>query len=148
MCLWQPSYVLYHYNDVIMGAMASQITSITIVYLAVYSGEDQRKNQSSASLAFVRAIHWWPVNFPHKGPVMWKTIPFDYVIMLRLWLIPVFIKYTQRNMLHALLCFVNGGCKPYHSWLSQYCISSELSSWVSAKDYFFVAIWLKHQNFL
>ena len=43
-----------HYNDVIMGAMASQITSLTIVYSVVYSGTDQRKHQSSTSLAFVR----------------------------------------------------------------------------------------------
>ena len=43
-----------HYNDVIMGALASQITSLTIVYSTVYSGADQRKHQSSASLAFVR----------------------------------------------------------------------------------------------
>ena len=47
----------FHYNDVMMGAMASQITSITIVYLSVYSGADQRKHQSSASLAFVWGIH-------------------------------------------------------------------------------------------
>ena len=52
-----------HYNDVIMGAMASEITSLTIVYSTVYSGADhQRKQQSSASLAFVRGIHRWPVN--------------------------------------------------------------------------------------
>ena len=42
-----------HYNDVIMGAIASQITSLTIVYSTVYSDADQRKHQSSASLAFV-----------------------------------------------------------------------------------------------
>ena len=46
-----------HYNDVIMGAIASQITSLTIVYSIVYSDADQRKHQSSASLAFVRRIH-------------------------------------------------------------------------------------------
>ena len=40
-----------------MGAMASQITSLATVYLTVYSGSDQRKYQSSASLAFVREIH-------------------------------------------------------------------------------------------
>ena len=51
-----------HYNDVIMSAMASQITSLTIVYSTVYAGADQRKHQSSASLAFVRGIHRWPVN--------------------------------------------------------------------------------------
>ena len=43
-----------HYSDVIMGTMASQITSLTIVYSTVYSGADQRKRQSSASLAFVK----------------------------------------------------------------------------------------------
>ena len=64
-----------------MGTMASQITSLTIVYSAVYSGTDQRKHQSSASLAFVWGIHRWPVNSPHKGPVTRKIIPFDDVIM-------------------------------------------------------------------
>ena len=49
-----------HYNDVIMGAIASQITSLTIVYSIVYSDADQRKHQSSASLAFVRGIHRRP----------------------------------------------------------------------------------------
>ena len=55
-----------------MGAMASQITSLTIVYPTVYSDADQRKHQSSASLAFVRGIHQWAVNSPHKGPVTRK----------------------------------------------------------------------------
>ena len=49
-----------HYNDVVMGTMASQITSLTIVYSIVYSGGDQRKHQTSAPLAFVRGIHRWP----------------------------------------------------------------------------------------
>ena len=52
-----------HYDDVRMGAIASQITSLAIVYSAFYSGVDQRKNQSSASLAFVWGIHldrWIP----------------------------------------------------------------------------------------
>ena len=46
-----------HYCDVIMGAMAFQIISPTSVYSTVYSGADQRKHQSSLSLAFVRGIH-------------------------------------------------------------------------------------------
>ena len=62
---------------------ASQITSLTIVYSAVYSGRNQRKHQSSASLAFVRGIHRRPVNSPRKGPVMRKMFPFDDVIMIR-----------------------------------------------------------------
>ena len=70
-----------HYNGVIMGAMASQITSLTIVYSIVYSDADQRKRQSSASLAFLRGIHRGPVNSPHKWPVTRKMFPFDDVIM-------------------------------------------------------------------
>ena len=61
-----------HYCDVIMGATASQITSLTIVYSTIHSDADQRKHQSSASLAFVRGIHRWPVISPHKWPVTRK----------------------------------------------------------------------------
>ena len=70
-----------HYDDVITGAMASQITIITIVYSTVYSGADQSKHQSSASLAFVWGIHRGPVNSPHKWSVTRKMFPFDDVIM-------------------------------------------------------------------
>ena len=55
-----------------MSAMSSQITSLTVVYSSVYSGADQRKHQSYASLAFVLGIHRWPVNSSHKGPVTRK----------------------------------------------------------------------------
>ena len=72
---------MLYYCDVIMGTTASQITSLTIVYLTVYSGTDQRKHQNSASLAFVRGFHRWPVISPHKGPVTRKLFPFDDVIM-------------------------------------------------------------------
>ena len=67
-----------------MGAIASQITSLTIVYSDVYSDVDQRKHQSSASLAFVQGIHRRPVNSPHKWPVTRKMFPFDDVIMVGL----------------------------------------------------------------
>ena len=62
--------------------MASQITSLTIVYSIVYSDADKRKHQSSASLAFVRGIHRGPVNSPQKWPVTREMIPFGDVIML------------------------------------------------------------------
>ena len=74
----------YHYNDVIMGMIASQITSLMIAYSIIYSDADHRKHQSSASLAFVWGIHRGPVNSPHKWPVimvMRKMLPFDDVIM-------------------------------------------------------------------
>ena len=64
--------MIWYYIDVIMTTMASQITSLTVVYAIVYSGADQRKHQSSASLAFMRGIHWdrW---IPHtKGQLRGK----------------------------------------------------------------------------
>ena len=66
-------------QDIIMGVIASQITSLTIVYSnSVYSDADRRKHQSSASLAFVRGIHRGPVNSPHKWPVTRKMFPFIF----------------------------------------------------------------------
>ena len=75
-----------------MGSIASQITSLTIVYSTVYSDADQKKNQSCASLAFVRGIHRGPVNSPHKCPVTRKMFPFDDVIM--------FIEYFSQIWWH------------------------------------------------
>ena len=84
--IWNPacplSAGLEHYCDVIIiSAMASQITNLTIVYPTVYSGTDQRKHQSSTSLPFVGRIQRWLVNSPHKGPVTRKMFPFDDVII-------------------------------------------------------------------
>ena len=70
-----------HYSDVIMGIVASQVTSISVVCLTVCSSTDQRKHQSSTSLTFVRGIHHWLVNSPQKGSVMPKMFPFDDVVM-------------------------------------------------------------------
>ena len=83
--------VIWHYGDVIMCAIASQITSLTIVYSTVYSDAVQRKHQSSASLAYVRWIHRWPVNSPHKWPVTRKMFPFNDVIMERRILVMISI---------------------------------------------------------
>ena len=70
--------ILYptHYNDVMMST-----TRVSIVYSTVCWGQDQEKHKSSASLAFMRGIHRWPVNSPHKRPVTRKMFPFDDVIM-------------------------------------------------------------------
>ena len=74
--------LLFYYSDVIMSSMASQMTSFSNVCSTVCSGADQRKHQGSASVAFLRGIHLWPVVSPHKGPVTQKMFPFDDVIML------------------------------------------------------------------
>ena len=68
-----------------MGTMASQTICVYFVCSTVCSGSDQRIHQTSASLAFVRGIHRWPVNSPHKGAVTRKMFPFDDVIMMLLF---------------------------------------------------------------
>ena len=116
---------LQHYDDVIMSEIASQITSLTIVYSTVHSGADQSKHQSSASLAFVWEIHRWPVNFPHKWPVTRKVFPFDDVIMnsieVRTWIsIYVYIK-TWDVISHSCTNFygdlVKSVLKLGHGWV-------------------------------
>ena len=93
-CVW-------HYGDVIMGTIASEFTSLKIVYSSVYSDADQRKHQSSASLAFVRGIHRGPVNSPHKWPVTRKMFPFDDVIMSQ-GISPVTVEFSRwQYMLHT-----------------------------------------------
>ena len=124
-------YIFYYHSNVIMSAMASQITGISIVYSTVCLGTDQRKHQSSVSPAFVRGIQWWPVNSLHKGPVTKKMFSFDDVVMgnsfsamvycskqLILCMIfsseivsgwfrsgDAYIQYIPRNMHTVLLCF-------------------------------------------
>ena len=86
-----------------MGAMASLIISLTIVYSTDYSDADQRKHQSSASLNFVRGIHRGPVNFPHKWPATRKMSPFDGVIMWHANDHPGFaVSRTQECKIHWL----------------------------------------------
>ena len=94
---WDHHFII-HYSDVIMGTMTSQITSLTIVYSAVYSGTDHRKHQSSASLAFVRGIHHWLVNSLHKRPVTRKMFPFDDIIMCNKNILP--LHPQQQNYKH------------------------------------------------
>ena len=70
--------ICLHYDDVIMTTIASQITSLTVVYLTVYSDRDQRKHQSSASPAFVWGIHrdrWIPrtrASYAENVSIWWR----------------------------------------------------------------------------
>ena len=73
-----------HYGDIIMGVMASQITSVTIVYSIVYSGADKKKTLKLHVTGFCEGNDRLPVNSPHKGPVTRKMFPFDDVIMKQL----------------------------------------------------------------
>ena len=92
-----------HYSDVIMSAMAPQIVGVSIVCPTVCSGADQRKHQSSASLAFLTGIPWWPVNSRHSRPVTRKMFP---ILITSWWEIAVCISVT--------------GCIVYANWHWQF----------------------------
>ena len=123
-------YVLLcsHYNDIIMDTMASQITSLTIVYSTVYLDADQRKHQSSTSLAFVRGIHWGLVNSPHKWPVTRKMFPFDDIIVLFIVDFPIrrpncnFITVSQSQSLSV--------CTTYWFWPARQTYRYRSNTWV------------------
>ena len=113
-----------HYNDVIMSVMASQITSLAIVYSTVHSRRRSKKHRSSASLAFVRGIHRWPVNSPHKGPVTRKMFPFDDFIMKACMANQLgdFYRSIDNSTTHAVMLYMTTtwhgnaflmGCWPY-----------------------------------
>ena len=69
----------FHYNDGIMSSMVSEFTSVSFVCSIVCSSADKRKHKTSASIAFARRIHRLPVDFPHKGLVTWKPLPWTRV---------------------------------------------------------------------
>ena len=101
----------HHYTDVIMGTMTSQITSLTTVYSTVFSGADQRKHQSSASLAFVLGIHRGPVNSPHKWPVTRKMFPFDDVIMISMIFLGLSLQHSHTKL--RVFCQLHVWPTPY-----------------------------------
>ena len=118
---WSVSGILWRVYSitVMMSATASHITSPAIVYSTVYPDANQRKHQSSASLAFVRGIHRWPVNSPHKGPVTRKMFPFDDVILSAAYL---FLKHVDswrdlRYLGAHKTCHSVGSWQ--HPWLKQ-----------------------------
>ena len=93
------NFLPIHYSDVIMSTMSSQITGVSTLCLTVCSDADQRNHQNSASLAFVKEIHWWPVDSTHKGPVTRKMFPFDDVIVVYngqnyLWAVALPVKWS------------------------------------------------------
>ena len=136
---------LWHYIDVIMTTMASQITCLTVVYSTVYSDADQRKHQSSASLAFVWGIHrdrWIPRT---KGQLRGKcfhlmtsswisnniwhystgckflTMPYRYPLLVRNSSYNLAMKYSS-VVFHYF--FETIYTTPKHIWTIYYCRSS------------------------
>ena len=115
-----------------MSAMASQITGVSIVHSTLCSGANQRKYQSSASLAYVRGIHRSPVNSSHKGPVTRKMLPFDDVIMWGMMVrmiswVPLrastkqYVKHVQRFSVYAHSQWETAlQCNAVPHWLGAY----------------------------
>ena len=102
-----------HYNDVRMSAVASQITSVSIVCSTAGSDADQRKHQSFASLAFVWGNHRWPVNSLHKRPVTQKMFPFDDVIMWYQISLCINIKVPRFLLWRKVQCMASTLFYPY-----------------------------------
>ena len=127
--------------------MASQITSLTIVYSIVYSGADQSKHQGSASLAFVWGIHRGPVNSPHKWSVTRKMFPFNDVIMIMIR--PCFGQWMLKFLFYILflLCFIFFHLNCVYMCTSIYpcdiCIRIHPSSYRSLKTTTFHGFWKK-----
>ena len=96
-----------HYNDVIMSMIASQIISLAMVYSTVYSDSDQRKHQSTTSLAFVRGIHrdrWIPRT---KGQLRGKCFHLMtsswYICISKILLLQRIAKSSNSNSPHIVL---------------------------------------------
>ena len=131
-----------HYGDDIMGAMASQITSLAIVYSTVYSDANQRKHQSSASLAFVRGIHRGPMNSPHKWPVTRKMFPFDDVIIAYASLMTRISFVSLRICITMRLVIINEFCKKLYLCIPFYLykhIFDLITAWTS--NYAYHNVW-------
>ena len=74
-------YMANHYSDVIMGAMVSLITSLTIVYSTVYQTQIKENIKAPRHWPLCGKFPGPPVNSPNKWPVTRKMFPFDNVIM-------------------------------------------------------------------
>ena len=129
----------YHYSDVILSAMVSQITSLTIVYSTAYSCADQRKHQSLVSLAFALGIHRSPVNSQHKGPVHYRDVKIgaiaSQITSLTIDCSTVYSCADQRKYQStASLVFVRGihrwPVNSLHKWpVTRKCFHLMTSSW-------------------
>ena len=97
-----------HYNDVIMSAMASQLTGVSIIFSTV------KTHQRFASLIFVRGIHQRPVDSAHKGPLTHKMFPFYEVATGD----AVMCQWTRTSLVQILAFLF--GAKPFSEPMLDY----------------------------
>ena len=121
-----------YYEETVMSSrwpLNEHITGVSIVCSTVGWGANQRKHQSSPSLAFVRGIHRWLVNSPHIRPVTRTMFPFDDVIMVRwtftfedriysmistslcIFMFQLHELKANRNLHYRILCHFSSCCK-------------------------------------
>ena len=122
-----------------MNAMASHITSVSIVCSIVCSGTDQRKNLSSASLAYVRGIHRRLLDSPHKGPVTRERFPFDDVIMVHFFMPSASLCFKEQQCGSPCLKDETVACC-FPSLLLLYCHRSCLE-WLKLWKIYILYIW-------
>ena len=114
-----------YYMDVIMSAMASQITSVSIfsqlfVYVQIKENIKARRHWP-----LCEGIHRWPVDSPHKGPVTRKMFPFDDVIMLG-WIHAITIYTWIMN-----IYLVDGDFCMFNIFIHWTCFTSYMSDNIS-----------------
>ena len=123
-----PKYL--YYSDDIVSTMASQITGLPIVCSTISSGTDHRICQRSASLAFMRGIHRWLVDSPHKRPITRKIFPFDDVIVnglawncVLLFFVQLYLSFSTKfsDRVHIVLCLraMDGLLPRSHWWVNE-----------------------------
>ena len=116
-------FLFVHYIDGIMTTMASQITSLTVVYSTVYSDADQRKHQSSALLAFVWVIHrgrWFPRT---KGQLRGKCFHLMTSSWVLLKSVVYFLSFRLADVIYSVICFTrNIQCTVNVKFLWGFCL--------------------------
>ena len=121
-----------HYSDVIINANVSHITGVSNVYSTVCSGAGQRNEQISASLAFMRGIQRWQMNYPRKGPVTRKMFPFndghhEYIYIAYIHLFWLFHEVQDRhNNAHSFSYFT----QLYIAYFTQLYIVQTAQKWI------------------
>ena len=108
---------MFHYSDVTMSLIASQIISVSIICSTVCSCAHQRKDQSSASLP---GLCGGEPPVPRKRPVTRKLFPFEHVIMYSTTTQSFHILYLSYIILYSLFPFQSSSglqCVPCYFWL-------------------------------
>ena len=102
-------WMLLHYNDVIMSAMASQITSLTIVYSTVYSDADQGKHQHPRQWPLCRESGEFPAQMSSNAKsvsISWR----HHVVIKQAHYESVYLSYGVSSLSITTFFRCSSGC--------------------------------------